>query len=84
MFSGLSIKLYIYLEHIKGKEVVFIKPLDDIVVFYMICWFFIFFIFFSLLFFIKHFYVRKGIYLTLGVHFVLLIVFLSYISLKYG
>ncbi len=80
MFSGLSIKLYIYLEHIKGKETVFIKPLDDIVVFYMICWFFIFF---SLLFFIKHFYVRKGIYLTLGVHFVLLIVFLFYISAKY-
>ncbi len=72
LFSNLSKEIFKFIYFREG-ETLLVKPLDDILIFSSLCWFFILMIICSLFYFIKEGYLRKGIYVTLLIHIIFLI-----------
>lgn len=67
LFSDLSISIY-KLVYFKKNSSLIIKPLDDFLIFYSLCWLFVLTIICSLFYFFKTEILRKGVYITLFIH----------------
>ncbi len=77
LFSNLSKEIYKLIYFRKGKTLL-IGSLDDILIFYCLCWIFMLAIICSLFCFFKAEFLRKGIYITLFIHLFFFVMYLMY------